>query len=188
MISRPARWLTFGASRAQSLEADAAQNIFDLGLRPPRPPWLTLFGDWTVNDGTPFGDGHWGAGLEVRPLRGLHLGVRARERLDGGDPDVAVLVGVSGAHRAHGRAVGHGRRRRRGQDHLADRAANRRSPAATSARCSARTTTYVALDLQKRVLTYQKYRWLDDEHVAWLDLLRAARRGARRPAARHPGR
>ena len=32
-------------------------------------------------------------------------------------------------------------------------------------------TTYVALDLQKRVLTYQKYRLLDDEHVAWLDLL-----------------
>ena len=39
LVSRPARWLTWGASRAQSLQADAAQNILDLGLRPARAPW-----------------------------------------------------------------------------------------------------------------------------------------------------
>lgn len=170
MISRPARWLTFGASRAQSLEADAAQNIFDMGLRPASAPWLTLFGDFTVNDGTPFGQGHWGAGLEVRPLRGLHLGVRARERLDGGDPDVAILVGVSGrtGHMASQSVM----------DPDGDVAMTSwltRSEPPFAGRDTrplfGPSETWVAIDLQKRTLSYQKYRWLDDDHVAWLDLL-----------------
>lgn len=170
LVSRPARWLTWGASRAQSLEADAAQNVFDLGLRPARAPWLTLFGDWTVDDGTPFERGSWGAGLEVRPTRGLHLGLRARQRADGGDADVAVLLGWSGR-------TGH-----LAAQSLLDRDGNEvmtswltRSEPPFAGRdvdaIFARHDTYVALDLQNRLLTYQKHRWLDDQHVAWLDLM-----------------
>jgi len=170
LVSRPARWLTFGASRAQSLEADAAQNIFDLGLRPAAASWLTLFGDWTVNDGTVFGRGNWGAGLEVRPLHGLHVGLRARERLDGRHAEVAVMVGVSGAtgHLAALSVMDEG-------DNVAQTSWLSRSEPPFAGlemdRLLKLRTTYVELDLQKRVLTYQKYRWLDDEHVAWLDLL-----------------
>lgn len=170
VVSRPARWLTWGASRAQSLEADAAQNILDLGLRPAVAPWLTVFGDFTVNDGTNFGSGHWGAGLEIRPWRGLHVGVRARERLDGGDPDVAVLVGLSGP----GGHVSAQSVLDEDDDVLMTTWLSRSEPPFAGRDLPplfARGDTYVALDLQKRVLTYQKFRWLDDERVAWLDLL-----------------
>lgn len=170
LVSRPARWLTWGASRAQSLEADAAQNVFDLGLRPASAPWLTLFGDFTVDDGVNFGSGLWGAGVEVRPLRGVHLGVRAREHAGGSDPDLAVLVGFSGR-------TGH-----MAAQTLFDPDGNEvmttwlaRStppyPGRDMAPLFGPDQTYVAMDLQKRTLTYQKYRWLDDDHVAWLDLL-----------------
>jgi len=170
MVSRPARWLTWGASRAQSLEADAAQNIFDLGLRPLGAPWLTLFGDFTVDDGVSFGSGRWGAGLELRPLRGLHLGVRAREHAGGDDPDVAVLVGFSGrtGHLAAQRLFDPD-----GNEVLTSWLARSAPPFAgrDAPPLFDRGDTYVALDLQKRALTYQKYRWLDDDRVAWLDLL-----------------
>ncbi len=170
LVSRPARWLTWGASRAQSLEANAAQNLFDLGLRPLSTPWLTVFGDWTVDDGTPFGRGQWGAGVEVRPTRGLHLGVRARQRQDGGDADLALMVGVSGAM---GNAA---------SQSLMDSDNNvvmtsylSRSEPPFAGRdidgLFERRDRYVTLDLQNRVLTYQKHRWLDDQHIAWLDLM-----------------
>ncbi len=170
LVSRPARWLTWGASRAQSLEADAAQNVFDLGLRPAGTPWLTLFGDWTIDDGTAFGHGQWGAGLEVRPLRGLHLGVRARQRQDGGDADVAMMVGWSGR-------TGH-----MAAQSLLDADGNEvmttwlaRSEPPFSGRDAGglfhHGQHYVALDLQNRMLAYQKHRWLDNRNVAWLDLM-----------------
>lgn len=170
-VGRPARWLSLGASRAQSLEHATAQNLLDVGLRPFGTPTLTLFGDWTVDDGTRFDDGNWGAGLEVRPVRGLQLGVRARQRLDGGDPDVGFLVGFSGTT---------------GQvatlpvidsdGELLQTTLLTRSAPPLGGRDLAplfgRHDTYLALDLQKRLLTYQKYRWLDDERLAWLDLYR----------------
>lgn len=172
LVSRPARWLTWGASRAQSLEADAAQNVFDLGLRPAGAPWLTLFGDFTVDDGVNFGSGLWGAGLELRPLRGVHLGVRARERTDGDDPDVAVLVGFSGrtGHVAAQTLFDHS-----GDEVMTTWLARTAPPFAgrDTPPLLGRGETYAALDLQKRTLTYQKYRWLDDERIAWLDLLAA---------------
>lgn len=170
LVSRPARWLTWGASRAQSLEADAAQNVFDLGLRPAAAPWLTLFGDFTVDDGVNFGSGSWGAGVEVRPLRGVHLGVRAREHAGGDDPDIAVLVGFSGrtGHMAAQTLFDPD-----GDQVMTTWLARSAPPFAgrDMAPLFGRNETYVALDLQKRTLTYQKYRWLDDDHVAWLDLL-----------------
>lgn len=170
LVSRPARWLSWGASRAQSLQADAAQNVFDLGLRPLGAPWLTLFGDFTVDDGVSFGSGRWGAGLELRPLRGLHLGVRAREHAGGDDPDVAVLVGFSGR-------TGHFAAQTLfdpdGDEVMTTWLARSAPPFAGRdvPPLFARGDTYVALDLQKRSLTYQKHRWLDDDRVAWLDLL-----------------
>lgn len=170
LVSRPARWLTFGASRAQSLEADAAQNIFDLGLRPAAASWLTVFGDWTVNDGMDFERGQWGAGVELRPWRGLHLGVRARQRLDGADADVAAMIGLAGTT---GFASAQTVTDADGEVRLTSWLSRSTAPFAgrdLDALFSSH-DTYVALDLQKKVLTYQKYRWLDDEHLPWLDLL-----------------
>lgn len=170
LVSRPARWLTWGASRAQSLEADAAQNLFDLGLRPLSTPWLTVFGDWTVDDGTPFERGQWGAGVEVRPTRGLHLGLRGRQRQDGGDADLSVMIGVSGAtgHVASSSLLD------ADGDAVMTSWLSRSEPPFAGRDVDAlfaRHDTYVTLDLQNKLLTYQKHRWLDDQHVAWLDLM-----------------
>ncbi|MBK8167147.1 MAG: S49 family peptidase [bacterium] len=170
LVSRPARWLTWGASRAQSLEADAAQNVFDLGLRPAAAPWLTLFGDFTVDDGVNFGSGLWGAGVEVRPLRGVHVGVRAREHIGGNDPDLAVLLGFSGRT---GHLAAQTLFDPDGNDVMTTWLARSAPPfpGRDVASLFGPDATYLALDLQKRTLTYQKHRWLDDDHVAWLDLL-----------------
>ena len=67
VISRPNRWLSYGASGVRSMESEARQYILDLGVRPFGRQWLSLFADWTANAGQAFfGDGVWGAGTELR--------------------------------------------------------------------------------------------------------------------------
>ena len=94
--SRQRNWLSFGASGVFSLESGAAQYVFDMGLRPFQKDYLTVFADWAVNDDeTFFSGGAWSAGLEVRPVDGVHLGVRAREQLGSGQVDYSALLGVT---------------------------------------------------------------------------------------------
>ena len=174
LVSRPHTRASFGASAAWSVQSGAAQYVFDLGLRPLQRDWLTLFADWAVNDDQAFfSGGSWGAGVEVRPVRGLHLGARAREPLGGGP---AVWTGILGVTLNTFNAT------------VLPAFDNDGDLARTA--FLLRTTvpyegldigkplffkqppTYFALNLENKVITYQKYRWFDDKRVAWLDLLR----------------
>jgi protease-4 len=173
VTGRPGRALSFGASRVGSLESAAAQNVFDVGLRPWRSSQLTLFADWTANDDERFlADGTWGAGLEVRPLRGVQLVGRAREQAATGRVDYAVMVGLSGTavQWAFGGVFDPD------GEQLRNSYLVRRLPAFRSRNTDlnlfAPPRRYFALDLQNRTVAYQKFRWFDDETVAWLDLLR----------------
>ncbi|PIV81877.1 hypothetical protein COW53_01995, partial [bacterium CG17_big_fil_post_rev_8_21_14_2_50_64_8] len=168
------RWMSWGSSAAFSLQSGAAQYLFDLGLRPFGRPWLTLNGDWTLVDGQRvFQDGVWGAGLEVRPWQGIALGMRARERASG-DVDVAAVAGVTlGAtgfwalpgFDAQGNDLGtawlvRSQPTRAGMD-----------PRALPVPIDRPRRTYRTLNLEHQYLTYQKYRYFDQRHLPWLDLL-----------------
>jgi len=172
-VSRPGRGFSLGAARVASLQSDAAQNVIDLGLRPLGSAALTLFADWTVDDDQRFlDDGSWGAGLEVRPLRGVSLGVRSREEPATGNVGYALFVGLTSndVQGAYGSGFDHDgnesfrsymlRSRPPFRGHRQDLLSLRRYP------------QYFAVDLQNRHLGYQKARLFDDENVAWLDLLR----------------
>ncbi len=165
------RWLSFGSAANLSLQSDAAQYIFDMGLRPFGRSWLTLFSDWTVNNNQAFfRDGTWSAGLAIRPVRGIQIGMRARERVTG-DVDIAATLGIilnqSGfygmpGYDRNGNDLGtawlvRSAPPQEGMD-------PRQLPGTSHPR-------YRILDLEHKYLTYQKYRLLDERHVAWLDLL-----------------
>ena len=173
LIHRCRSWLSFGAAGNISIESRAAQYVFDLGLRPLGRDWLTLFADWTVNDDQAFFNGGvFGAGVEVRPVRGLHLGARVREQPLTGDLDYSLLAGVTlGTVNFTGQPVfdkdGH---------HTGTHWLLRGTPpfrGAEPARLTAfsRPRPYVSLSLENKYLTYQRYRFFDDTRVAWLDLL-----------------
>lgn len=165
-------WLTLGAAQNQSLQADAGQTVLDLGLRPLGRPWLTLFADWTADrDQAFFGEGGWGAGLEIRPLTGVHLGARAREIAGTHDLQYALTLGVTvGDLGLLGLPVYDG-----DGDLTHDSWLVRSSPPQGGIDPRSLEVPshryYYALNLENKVLTYQKHRWFDDEKVAWLDLL-----------------
>lgn len=172
-VSRPDRRFSLGLSGVKSLESTAAQSVFDLGVRPLGRNWLTLFADWTANSGQKFfGDGTWGAGLELRPVAGLHLGLRARERTDSSDIDYSVMVGVT---LADFNTTGMARYNQDGD--LTGKGFLLRSNPSFSgldAELPAflqQDDKYLQISLENKVLTYQRYRWFDDTRVAWLDLM-----------------
>ena len=182
LVSRPSRYLTLGAAGLFSLESDHSQCVLDLGLRPLGRPWLTLHADWTANgDEAFFADGSWGAGLEVRPIQGLHLGVRARQKFaaasDEDEVEYALMAGVtlnSTSWSALPRLDSDGNLDAtsylvRSEPPFSGRPV--RTPALFTP-----LPGYYPLNLENKILTYQKYRYLDDKHVAWLDLLRLLQR------------
>lgn len=173
-IGRPSRHFTFGASGIASLESDAGQAIFDLGVRPLGKPWLTLFADWSVNhDDAFFADGEWGAGLEVRPLRGLHLGGKVREIPGTDDLEYSAMLGLT---------LGTSNLSAHARYDADDEPVNatymlRANPPFAGLRDEdlqifGQKTYYYTLSLENKVVTYQKYRYFDERRVAWLDLLR----------------
>jgi protease-4 len=171
-ISRRSRFASFGASGTLSLESSDAQYVMDLGLRPLGRDWLTIFGDWTVNnDQAFFGGGAWGAGVTVRPVRGLHLGARWRENPAGGDPDYSLFAGLT--LNSFGAAALP--RYNAGGDLQATSWLLRSNPPFPGLGLKypgfARAKTYYPVSLENRVLTYQNYRYFDEKRVAWLDLL-----------------
>ncbi|MBU2500704.1 S49 family peptidase [bacterium] len=171
-VGRPSRWVTLGASHAVSLEAAAGQTVVDVGLRPLGRPWLTLFADWTADqDQAFFGEGDWGAGLEVRPLTGLHLGGRVRESVGTDDLQYTFTLGLTVGETG---LLGLPSVDENGDDTFA--AVLMRSSPPTGG-MDPRTfeipprRIYYSVDLENKILTYQKHRWFDDKRVAWLDLL-----------------
>ncbi len=169
-ISR-SRWLSFGSAANLSLQSGAAQYIFDLGLRPFGRNWLTLFGDWTANnDQAFFKSGVWSAGLAITPLRGIQLGMRAKERASG-DVDIAATFGIilnNGgffglpSYDPDGHYLGGA---------FLERFGPAQAGFNTHTLPGTHRPRYRTLDLEHKYLTYQKYRLLDDQRVAWLDLL-----------------
>lgn len=173
-ISRPSRHFTLGISGITSLESRTAQGLFDLGIRPLGKSWLTLFADWSVNhDEAFFGGGEWGAGIEVRPFRGLHLGGKLRERPGTDDLEYSAMVGVT---LGFGQASAHAH-----YDHDDDLINStfmvRMNPpfdgiADHELQLLGKKSYYYPISLENKFVTYQKYRMFDDTRVAWLDLLR----------------
>ena len=171
-VSRRQSWTTFGASAAWSLESSAAQYVFDLGIRPFNRNWLTLYADWTVNDDQAFFNGGvWGAGLEVRPIQGLHLGFKARRQPVTGDVHYAGLIGVTlGAFHAAALPVYN-----EDGDNLGTSGLLRFRPPyrgfPVGWHLLSQNDRIYPVSLENKVLTYQKYRFFDDKRIAWLDLL-----------------
>jgi protease-4 len=172
-ISRRGRFASFGAAGLLSVESKAAQYVMDLGLRPLGRDWLTLFADWTVNnDQAFFNGGTWGAGVEIRPVRGLHLGFRAREQVGGDDIDYSVIAGLT-LNSFNATVMP---RYNQDGDLGATSYLLRVNPPfgglPVKKPLIARSSRYYyPINLEKRVLTYQNYRYFDRTRVAWLDLL-----------------
>ena len=172
LVSRRHSWSTFGASSVFSLESRAAQYVFDLGIRPFNRTWLTLYADWTVNDDQAFfSGGVWGGGMDIRPFKGLHLGLRAREEPKTGDINYAAQFGLTlGAFHAAAMPVYN-----EDGDNLGTSFLLRTQPPFRGITGGwspfGKKTAYFPLSLENKVLTYQKYQLFDDKRVAWLDLL-----------------
>lgn len=171
-VGRPGRWFTLGGSHAVSLEADAGQTVLDVGLRPLGRPWFTLFADWTADqDQAFFGDGAWGAGVEIRPLTGLHLGGRIRDFTGTDDLQYTFTLGLTVGETG---LLGLPSVDENG-DHPFTALLVRSSPPTGGMDPRTfeipRRPEYYSLDLENKILTYQKHRWFDDQRVAWLDLL-----------------
>ena len=172
-ITRPTRWLSFGSSGAFSLESGSSVGIVDVGIRPLGREWLTFFGDYTLRSGRKIGDGRLGFGVEVRPIHGVHLGVKFREDASSSrDLDYAFQFGVTlsglGLHVLPGWDAD-GRRAR--TTYLLRGSPPNRSLPVDLERILPHRMRYVPVNLENKRLTYRKYRIGDKRRVAWLDLL-----------------
>ncbi len=173
-ISRKRSWFTFGASGVISLESNAAQYIFDLGIRPFNRSWLTIFGDYTANDDQSFfTGGYWGAGLEVRPISGLHLGFKARQQLGTDEVEYSAIFGLT-FKSLNFTGMPH----YDNNDDLVNSSYLIRTnppfsglPVGKDGSLFSKGNNYYPINLENKTLTYQKYRYFDVTRVAWLDLL-----------------
>jgi protease-4 len=171
VISRPNRWYSLGLAGQLSTESSARLGVFDLGIRPLGRDWLTLFGDYSLRDGQNIEEGYWGAGVEIRPVPGLHLGVKFRD-VSGIDDEfrytfnMGVTLSGLGFHAFPGytEAGDLAKTTYLIRHHPSYRSLPVRSP------LRPRSPRYVPLNLENKELTYQNYRWLDNKRVAWLDL------------------
>jgi protease-4 len=172
LLSRPGRFLSIGASGNWSVETRARQGVFDLGIRPLGDDRLTLYGDYTLDTTDKLDDGRWGAGALIRPVRGLMLGVTAREAPETDDIRWVGNLGVNlasvGFHWLPGfNADG---------DHDANTwlirsdTPSRDLAAAENLNLLPQPNVYAAISLENKYLTYQRYQYLDERRVAWLDL------------------
>ncbi len=180
MIERPRSWLSYGAAGVFSLETDARQGGADIGVRPLGKPWLTFFGDYTLSDDEQIDEGRWGAGFEVRPIHGIHLGMKFRDATGSDEFGYSLNLGVTfddfgihvmpsydedGKNRPAGGLLPTTYLVRLEPPH-------RGFPLHHTMRKLFHENHYVKMDLSDRRLTYRKARWFDDERVAWIDLAR----------------
>lgn len=173
-IARPSAWYAFGASGAFAAGSSANQGVFDLGIRPLGTDVLTFFGDYTLNQRQKLSEGRWGAGFYIRPLTGLHLGVKFREAdlVDDEEYRVTYNLGiVLGATSFNFQPTYSEGGERLHNDYLV-RLNPSLPPLPISLKGLARSPRYVSVNLDGKYLTYQKYRYGDHERVAWLDLSR----------------
>ncbi|MBU8870891.1 MAG: S49 family peptidase [Gemmatimonadales bacterium] len=172
-ISRPNRWLTYGSSHIRSLESAAHQSVFDVGVRPFGRQWLSLFADWTVNhDQAFFADGMWGAGAELRPTKGVHLGCRVREQIGASDLQYSLFLGLTFEGNQFSGQPLYDNDGELVNTTILNRATHSIPGLSIPVlQFGGKKNRYYPINLENRVLTYQKFRYFDNVRVAWLDLL-----------------
>jgi protease-4 len=174
-IHRPSRYLDLGVSGIFSTESESRLGIADLGVRPLGKPWVTLFGEYALTDvADAIEDGRWGAGFEVRPWRGIHLGMKFREA-DGGDPTYSLNLGLTIDDVGFHVLPAYDRNDERGTTtYLYRMNPPHRGLPLTPELLDGLfgPKRYVSLDLENKTLTYQKALYFDKERVAWIDLAR----------------
>jgi len=173
-IYRPGRAFALGLSGVESMESNARHGALDLALRPFGGPWLTVFGDYVLRGGEKWDGGRPGGGLTVQPVDGLRLGVRLREDTGGDDFLVTYSLGFTLGNQSITALPTHDSDGDRiHTTYLLETNAPRAPlPAGATPRLYSPPARVVALDLENRRLTYQKYRLFDEERLAWLDLAR----------------
>ncbi len=171
LIERPAPWLSAGLAGLLSTRSNARLGVFDIGVRPTGANWLTLFADYSLRNDQRLSDGNWGAGLEARPVRGVHLSAKF---LKAPAPDRFSLlfsagIGFGGASYSmvtssdrHGKDIA--------STYVVRFAPPYREVTLPPDLRGDSGKRYIPINLENRQLTYQKYRLFDDKRVAWIDL------------------
>ena len=187
-IHRPGRHLSWGIAGTQSVESKAARMVCDIGLRPFRTPWATIYGDYSLRRGQHLADGLWGLGAELRPVGGLRCGVKMQEDPDGDGPRFIVQAGIAlprlglrsaAAYDDDGELLATTHALRTGSPEAELHPGE--LPRLPGFHPPARPGRILSLDLQRRRLTHRTHRWFDGGRIAWLPLARALDEAARRP-------
>jgi protease-4 len=171
-LVRPDRRTSVGVSGFFTGDDGFREGIIDVGVRPLGTPLLTLFADYTLR--RPAGGAEaWGGGIEVRPVRGVDMTFKVR---NADDDDVRYHVGLGVTFDGAGvHAIG---RRSEDFDHEATsylvrvQPPYRGIPVDRELRKRFAANIVVPLDLENKVLTYQRDRWFDETRIAWIDLAR----------------
>ncbi|MFH1681741.1 MAG: S49 family peptidase [Candidatus Eisenbacteria bacterium] len=172
-IHRPNPRVDFGLSGVFSSESERRLGIADLGIRPFKKPWITLFGEYSMSDADRLEDGFWGGGFEVRPWHGIHLGMKFREAEDG-DPTYSFNLGLTIDQGGFHVLPAYDQNDDLGTTTFLYRInpPHRGLPLSPTLRKLFGKKPYVKLDLENKRITYQKAVWFEKERIAWIDLAR----------------
>ncbi|MBN1826445.1 MAG: S49 family peptidase [Candidatus Eisenbacteria bacterium] len=186
LIHRPCAHASLGYSTLWNPSSNGTLQIADLGIRPFRKPWVTLFGEFSMRDSDNLDNGRWGAGFEVRPWRGIHLGMKLREDEGDGDYTYSLNMGLTFDGTGIHVLPGYDEDGDRGATHYLARFEPPYSglPVSKFFRGHFGPRLYVPVDLENKTLTYRKARWFDDDRIAWIDLARYLDRIAEEPSVR----
>jgi len=168
IINRPAPWLSCGLSGVESLESGGRMGIADFGVRPFGSDKFTVFADYSMHGKDQLEDGMWGAGFEIRPMRGVHVGAKMRE--DGDDYTYSLNIGLT----LFGGAGHHvlPSSDKDGNDLGTAFLTTGMSPIPDLPKFDPFNQSkdrVIAFDLQNKYLSYSKYKWGDDKHIPWLE-------------------
>ncbi len=172
-IARPSPFYSFGMSGTWSTRTADALGVFDLGIRPIADDRITLFGDYSIRHGENLSEGRWGAGVDVRPVAGLHLGVKFRDAdlIDDKEYRTTFSVGVVLGANSFDVLPSYVESDRTHTAYLYRHNPSFK-PLPLDPTPFSKTPRYAVLSLENKRLTYQKFRWGDKKRVAWLDLAR----------------
>lgn len=183
-LHRPGRFVSIGYTGFLSAASDYRDGLIDLAIRPLGTSRVSVFGDYALTDSQRPEDGTWSAGLELRPVSGLHVGGRVREAMGSGDPEFLLNVGMTWG--------GLGYHQLNRLDDSGDRArtthvvrTNPPHPGIPFDRWTAsrRPTRLATINLERKSVSYQRDQWFDSGRVAWLDLVQDLRHVRNDPTA-----
>lgn len=172
-LLRPSPYLSLGAVGIKSVESPSRQGLADLGLRPLGTDRLVLHADYTLSHRERWDDGRWGAGITWQPVKGIHVGLAARDVPGSDDLRWIARVGFTGERLGLdwlGGKTGSGDLDR-SSFLLRVNPSQERVGAIPGVPATGR-RYFAPVNLENRYVTYQKYRYLDATRVAWLDLAR----------------